>query len=82
MSKKKKKTARRPERSKGELSSDDLDSVAGGAPSGGGGGGDALPTESLSFNYSKIEMKWLPADSSGAVSGQVPVGYPLAPKKK
>ena len=79
---KKKKTARKPERSKGELSSDDLDSVAGGAPSGGGGGGDALPTESLSFNYSKIEMKWLPADSSGAVSGQVPVGYPLAPKKK
>jgi hypothetical protein len=49
------KTARRPERAKGELSSDDLDSVAGGA-------GSSIPTESISFSFSKVGIKYLPGD--------------------
>ncbi len=56
-----------------ELDEDQLDNVAGGAS-------DPLPTESISFNYAKIEIKYLPATGGGDDSAQVPGGYPL--KKK
>jgi hypothetical protein len=66
------KTARRHERSKGELSSDDLDSVDGGA-------GSSIPTESISFNFSKVGITVLPADpdEGGELGGQVRSAYDL-----
>lgn len=53
-------------------------SISGG---GGGGGGDSLPTESISFNYTKIEWKYEKQDAVGVpteppVIGRWPPGPP------
>jgi hypothetical protein len=56
-----------------DLDEDQLENVAGGA---------ALPTESISFNYSKIDIKSLPGDPDGGgeIAGQIPGRYPLRKK--
>lgn len=37
----------------------------------GGGGGDVLPSESISFNFSKIEMEYKVQDAKGNVQGSI-----------
>ena len=82
----KKKPAKPAKRSKGELSSDDLDSVAGGTlsatpPPPLAGGASDVPTDSVSLNYAKIEWTYKQTDqSTGQASGPTPGAWPL--KKK
>lgn len=42
---------------------------------GGGGGGE--PTESVTFNYGKIELTYTPFDRDGKAMGKVPAGWDL-----
>jgi type VI secretion system secreted protein Hcp len=42
---------------------------------GGGGGGE--PTESVTFNYGKIELTYIPFDRDGKPQGKVPAGWDL-----
>jgi hypothetical protein len=80
--------ARKPERSKGELSSDDLDSVAGGTlwatppPPIAGGGADDVAASSSSLSYSKFKIAYTEQDqSTGTVSGPDQGAWPMGKKK-
>ena len=43
-----------------------------------GSGGDALPTESVSLNFSKIEIEYKPQDEKGNLGGVVKAGWDLS----
>jgi type VI secretion system secreted protein Hcp len=44
-------------------------------------GGDS-PSESLSFNFTKVEMKFTPYDNEGTAGDPVPAGYDVSAGKK
>ena len=44
-------------------------------------GGDA-PSESLSLNFTKVEMKYHPHDSKGVAGSPIPAGYDIGAGKK
>jgi len=44
---------------------------------GSGGGGDEIPTESISFNFAKIEMEYREQRPDGQLEGPVRAGYDL-----
>ena len=44
-------------------------------------GGDA-PSESLSLNFTKVEMKYHPHDSKGVAGSPIPAGYDVGAGKK
>ncbi len=46
---------------------------------GGGGGGEA--TESVTFNYGKIQLTYTPFDRDGKAMGKVPAGWDLTKNK-
>ncbi|SPD72829.1 Type VI secretion system effector, Hcp1 family [uncultured Desulfobacterium sp.] len=46
---------------------------------GGGGGGEA--TESVTFNYGKIEMTYIPIGRDGKPAGNIPAGWDLTANK-
>ncbi len=46
------------------------------------GTGDGRPTESLSFSFTKIEMKFIPYDDAGKPGSPIPAGYDLMLGKK
>jgi len=48
----------------------------------GGSQGDVVPTDQISFNYSKIEMEYKEQKSDGSLAGSVKKGYNLAINKK
>jgi len=48
---------------------------------GGSAGGD-LPTESVSFNYAKVEIEYVAQDSKGAGMSPVGTGYDFSANKK
>ena len=80
MSDQKKPTDTSPEEGRAnELDEDQLEDVAGGLGSADGAGA-GLPTESITFNYSKVEYKYIPGNG-GNETGEPPAAYPL-PKKK
>jgi type VI secretion system secreted protein Hcp len=41
-------------------------------------GGEGKPSESMSLNYTKIEIKHTPADQKNKAASPIPVGYDLA----
>jgi type VI secretion system secreted protein Hcp len=43
----------------------------------GGSSGSVIPTDQISFNFSKIEMEYAPQDEKGALGGPVTAGYNL-----
>jgi type VI secretion system secreted protein Hcp len=47
-----------------------------------GSGGDALPTENVSMNFSKIEIEYKPQDEKGGLGGVVKSGWDLAKNVK
>jgi len=49
---------------------------------GGAGGADILPTEQISFNFSKIEMEYKAQDAKGQLTGSIKTGYDLKQNKK
>ncbi len=44
----------------------------------GGGSGDTPPTESVSFNFTKIEWRYVPTDSDGSPGTPVESGWDIA----
>ena len=44
-------------------------------------GGDR-PSESLSFNFTKIEMKFIPYDNEHNAGNPIPAGYDISAAKK
>ena len=42
---------------------------------GASGGGDPIPTESVSFNFAKVEMAYKPQDSKGALGAEIKHGW-------
>ena len=48
----------------------------------GSGHGDAVPSESISFNYSKIEFEYKEQKSTGSVGGAVKAGFDVKTGKK
>lgn len=42
-----------------------------------GGGGGSEPTESVTFNFGKIELTYTPFDRDGKAMGKVPAGWDL-----
>lgn len=47
-----------------------------------GSGGDSLPTESVTLNFSKIEIEYKPQDEKGNLGGVVKAGWDLAKNVK
>jgi type VI secretion system secreted protein Hcp len=47
-----------------------------------GSGGDSLPTESVTLNFSKIEIEYKPQDEKGGLGGVVKAGWDLSANKK
>jgi type VI secretion system secreted protein Hcp len=47
-----------------------------------GSGGESLPTESVTLNFSKIEIEYKPQDDKGALGGVVKAGWDLAKNQK
>lgn len=47
-----------------------------------GSGGDAVPTEEVSFNYSKIQFEYKEQKDDGSQGGNVELGYDLSKNKK
>ena len=47
-----------------------------------GSDGDAIPTETLSLNYAKIEFEYKEQNAQGALAGVVKSGYDLKANKK
>ncbi len=47
-----------------------------------GSGGDSLPTESVSLNFSKIEIEYKPQDEKGGLGGVVKAGWDLTKNVK
>jgi len=45
------------------------------------GGGDVLPSESISFNFSKIELEYKTQDEAGGLKGSIKKGYDLKASK-
>ncbi len=46
------------------------------------GSGDSIPSEKLSFNYDKIEVKYTPYDDNHKPGSPIPAGYDLKTAKK
>jgi len=44
--------------------------------------GEILPTDQISFNFSKIEFEYKPQDEKGQLGGAVKAGYDLKANKK
>jgi type VI secretion system secreted protein Hcp len=47
-----------------------------------GAGGDSLPTESVTLNFSKIEIEYKPQDEKGGLGGVVKAGWDLSKNQK
>jgi type VI secretion system secreted protein Hcp len=47
-----------------------------------GSGGDALPTESVSLHFSKIELEYKPQDEKGGLGGVIKAGWDLSKNVK
>lgn len=47
-----------------------------------GSGGESLPSESVSLNFSKIEIEYKPQDEKGGLGGVVKAGWDLAKNQK
>lgn len=47
-----------------------------------GSGADSLPTESVTLNFSKIEVEYKPQDEKGNLGGVVKAGWDLSANKK
>lgn len=47
-----------------------------------GSGGDSLPTESVTLNFSKIEIEYKPQDEKGGLGGVVKAGWDLTKNQK
>jgi len=50
--------------------------------SNGSPGGDDVPIESVSFDYGKVEIKYMPQDATGKAGSPVGAGYDFAAMKK
>jgi type VI secretion system secreted protein Hcp len=48
----------------------------------GGSQGDIIPTDQISFNYSKIEKEYKPQDEKGALGSAITAGWDLKANKK
>ncbi len=48
----------------------------------GGSQGDVVPTEQVSFNYSKIEWEYKPQEKGGTLGSAVKAGYDVKANKK
>lgn len=44
---------------------------------GGSGHGDVVPTDQISFNFSKIEVSYKPQKADGSLDGAIPAGWNL-----
>jgi len=44
---------------------------------GGSAHGDIVPTDQISFNFSKIEVEYKPQNADGSLGGSIPAGYNL-----
>ena len=44
---------------------------------GGSGHGDVVPTDQISFNFSKIEVSYAPQKADGSLDGAIPAGWNL-----
>jgi type VI secretion system secreted protein Hcp len=49
---------------------------------GGSGGSDVLPTDQISFNFSKIEVEYKPQNPDGSLGGSIQGGYDLKKNAK
>jgi type VI secretion system secreted protein Hcp len=49
---------------------------------GGSGGSDVIPTEQISFNYSKMEQEYKEQKPDGTLGGAIKAGYDLKLNKK
>lgn len=49
---------------------------------GGSSGGDVLPTDQVSFNYSKIEYDYKPQKEDGTLDSSLKAGYDIKANKK
>lgn len=48
----------------------------------GGSGGDDRPSESISFNFTKVDIVYKPQNADGSLGGAVPAGYDLKKQEK
>lgn len=51
-------------------------------PGGSAHGGEGLPLEEVSFNFSKVQLEYIPIDAKGKPQGTVPAGWDLSKNVK
>lgn len=49
---------------------------------GGSGGGDPLPTDQVSFNFTKLEVEYKPQNADGTLGASIPGSYNVKTGKK